>query len=592
MSDDELEDEEYGDEELADTESVEDVDVPHHPDDELDLRNDLLEEDMAQAEQAGKAEGGAFIVGRDRNSVECCVWIGFPLSSFPRDHLFACGLDSSKSVAIKLAFTDPPMYGSKCPTVEEKHIFIRQTAKRDFSDLGMSQCEPFGLWWTLEQQLSSHLKAAWVLIGGKLQARLEGRREREKQASRRNVARLLEIHPVKRAVAEQALIQSNNHLDCAMELLLDEKRKKELISAAQSRPPTCEPSENLLMSSLKCVRDGIERCARYCLVCQTPHPLELLKPTVCWRELCNFQLTNMGLGINVESELIKYPQACDLLISMTTGASFSGRHFEPFPTVEAWTNDANGASTKVVFDRTRPREVGEVLQKCPSVANMAEMVKKGQLREELEAIHPLLYKLLRWIMGTNRCHLHFVADSATRVDGVHTEHQFILRSAPPERERRFKQLKDLQDRGSFYAFHGSGLGNWHAILRLGLKNFSGTEKQSHGAVYGSGVYLSVDAGTALFYAGHGHVGQGWQNSQFGAAVKCIALCEVVNHGHKDKQCPGQLHRPKCRHTPNSPHYRVEDEELVLTRYLFIYPARVITSSVLAKDLKIPKNATV
>lgn len=27
--------------------------------------------------------------------------------------------------------------------------------------------------------------------------------------------------------------------------------------------------------------------------------------------------------------------------------------------------------------------------------------------------------------------------------------------------------------GSFFAFHGSGPGNWHGILQLGLKNMSG-----------------------------------------------------------------------------------------------------------------------
>eukprot|EP00670_Eutreptiella_braarudii_P011494 CAMPEP_0174319472 /NCGR_PEP_ID=MMETSP0810-20121108/8890_1 /TAXON_ID=73025 ORGANISM="Eutreptiella gymnastica-like, Strain CCMP1594" /NCGR_SAMPLE_ID=MMETSP0810 /ASSEMBLY_ACC=CAM_ASM_000659 /LENGTH=180 /DNA_ID=CAMNT_0015430031 /DNA_START=167 /DNA_END=709 /DNA_ORIENTATION=+ len=179
-----------------------------------------------------------------------------------------------------------------------------------------------------------------------------------------------------------------------------------------------------------------------------------------------------------------------------------------------------------------------------------------------------------------------------RVEGVHTEHQFILRSTPPEKERAFKQLKQ-EHRGTFYAFHGSGLGNWHSILRLGLKNFSGTEKQSHGAVYGPGIYMAVDGATALFYAGYGHVGTGWQHSQFGASVKCSALCEIVNYGPEDgKHCTGQLHRPKCKHSTSSPHYRVEMEELVVTRYLFIYANKINNTGVLAKDLKIPKNATV
>ena len=56
---------------------------------------------------------------------------------------------------------------------------------------------------------------------------------------------------------------------------------------------------------------------------------------------------------------------------------------------------------------------------------------------------------------------------------------------------------------------------------------------------GPGIYMAVDGATALFYAGYGHVGSGWQHSQFGASVKCIALCEIVTYGDLDpKHCNG------------------------------------------------------
>lgn len=47
-----------------------------------------------------------------------------------------------------------------------------------------------------------------------------------------------------------------------------------------------------------------------------------------------------------------------------------------------------------------------------------------------------------------------------------------------EREVRFQQMKQEVaaaggGTGSFFAFHGSGPGNWHGILHLGLKNMSG-----------------------------------------------------------------------------------------------------------------------
>lgn len=50
-----------------------------------------------------------------------------------------------------------------------------------------------------------------------------------------------------------------------------------------------------------------------------------------------------------------------------------------------------------------------------------------------------------------------------------------------------------------HAFHGSGIGNFHSIMRNGLKNYSGTDMMTTGAVYGSGIYLGVEPQTSLGY---------------------------------------------------------------------------------------------
>ncbi len=83
-----------------------DSEVEAPVDEGADVNNVLLEEDMAEVQELG------FFVGRDNNRIECAVWVGFPLSSLSKDLLFACGLDHVKSVAVKLVFTDPPVYGS------------------------------------------------------------------------------------------------------------------------------------------------------------------------------------------------------------------------------------------------------------------------------------------------------------------------------------------------------------------------------------------------------------------------------------------------------------------------------------------------
>ncbi len=48
---------------------------------------------------------------------------------------------------------------------------------------------------------------------------------------------------------------------------------------------------NPLVEIVNVIMECLARATRVCLVCDKPHPLELLKPTVCAEQLCNFQLT-------------------------------------------------------------------------------------------------------------------------------------------------------------------------------------------------------------------------------------------------------------------------------------------------------------
>lgn len=41
-----------------------------------------------------------------------------------------------------------------------------------------------------------------------------------------------------------------------------------------------------------------------------------------------------------------------------------------------------------------------------------------------------------------------------------------------------------------YLYHGSPIGNWHSIMRNGIKVMSGTKDMTSGAAYGNGVYLT------------------------------------------------------------------------------------------------------
>lgn len=160
---------------------------------------------------------------------------------------------------------------------------------------------------------------------------------------------------------------------------------------------------------------------------------------------------------------------------------------------------------------------------------------------------------------------------------MHTPHQFLLLSSPPAKEANFRAAKKLF--GSTFAFHGSHIENWHSILRNGLVVASNTKLQLHGAMYGSGIYLSPLASISFGYSGMNKKQQKvsakddppsgsksssttqsqkkGQQSQFlqSRNLKCIALCEVITSPELHKH--GEI-------------WVVPTTDHVCTRFFFVY----------------------
>jgi hypothetical protein len=74
-----------------------------------------------------------------------------------------------------------------------------------------------------------------------------------------------------------------------------------------------------------------------------------------------------------------------------------------------------------------------------------------------------------------------------QLEAMKTPYQFLMMTGSPEKESAFRAAK--RKAGSHFAFHGSRIctcillslrngalivraGNWHSIMRIGLKNFS------------------------------------------------------------------------------------------------------------------------
>jgi len=365
---------------------------------------------------------------------------------------------------------------------------------------------------------------------------------------------------------------------------------------------------------------------KFCMICDKELAFAGLKPTICSDRFCQWRHDQIGLGFSLAAEVLNRPDICDLLISMTYSASNAGRiqfffphgvrGLDPDTQNESFLLSSSGSGppteadmnnfdpTKFANNDNNPPQpkadiakLKTVIDLCPEVESMAIWAKEGDvmLKKELTKIHCLLYPLLVWIITSNRCHLRKLPES-DRIKAIETEHQFALCSATPTREKEFQDLR--ASNSSFLAWHGSPMGNWHSILRMGLRNYSKTKHQSNGAAYGSGIYFGRNFSLSWGYCRPGS-NPGWKKSKFGTQMSCMALCEICYHKDDAKHHVGKgdvymkgkydsnasakkaqyVKTSDWQRTTNKQNrwvktsgiYVVDQEECVMTRFFLIFP---------------------
>uniref|UniRef100_A0A671LPX2 Poly [ADP-ribose] polymerase n=1 Tax=Sinocyclocheilus anshuiensis TaxID=1608454 RepID=A0A671LPX2_9TELE len=308
-----------------------------------------------------------------------------------------------------------------------------------------------------------------------------------------------------------------------------------------------------LVQTMEYAEQRIPVLNEFCVVCDEPHVFQngpMLRPTVCERELCVFAFQTLGVMNEAADEIATGAQVVDLLVSMCRSALESPRKvviFEPYPSVV----DPND-SQALAFN-PRKKDYDRVMRALDSIASIREMTQAPylEIKKQMDKHDPLAHPLLQWVISSNRSHI--VKLPVTRqLKFMHTPHQFLLLSSPPAKESNFRAAKGLF--GSTFAFHGSHIENWHSILRNGLVVASNTRLQLHGAIYGSGIYLSPLSSISFGYSGmnkkqqkvaskdentankstiHLQSQKKGQNPQFlqSRNLKCIALCEGTHLTH-------------------------------------------------------------
>eukprot|EP00659_Diplonema_papillatum_P014075 gene14075-21544_t len=334
-----------------------------------------------------------------------------------------------------------------------------------------------------------------------------------------------------------------------------------------------------------------------CVICDKKLGYSCVKPAVCNGATCEFAMENFGLGCNPAADILHSPELVDLLVSFAARSIESSLASQQRDSFAPWCENielgperlaeiaakftpgapppTRAISFKLPDGSKNLALCKEAVQKIPPVETLREglaavargSAEGGQLLnaalvDMLNAAHPLSYPLLRWILSSNRSHL-------MRLPKRHLlpglgDHQYVLCSSSPEKEkifraRRAKMRKKHGGSGSFWGWHGSPSGNWHAILRLGLRNYSNTHMMSSGAVHGAGIYLAGDLSTALGYKGGPMAG--WNNSKAYCRFTALALCEIVDERREENSGVRDCGRI----------YVVRDEALVSTRFLFLSP---------------------
>ncbi|XP_071449172.1 protein mono-ADP-ribosyltransferase PARP16 isoform X2 [Hetaerina americana] len=137
----------------------------------------------------------------------------------------------------------------------------------------------------------------------------------------------------------------------------------------------------------------------------------------------------------------------------------------------------------------------------------------------------------------------------------------------PESSSEMKWNDFTKKYGTFFAFHGSRLENFHSILHYGLQ-----QHMNKNSLFGKGIYLSSELTVSLPYSPSGY---GWGRSIHGSELSCVAVCEIINH--PDVKCQDKDSDPSRSITTDSiggkvpnKYYLVVNSDLVRVRYLLVY----------------------
>lgn len=255
------------------------------------------------------------------------------------------------------------------------------------------------------------------------------------------------------------------------------------------------------------ILDAILDLQDHCAMCGKP-TTQGLKPGTCNAEKCLYRFITINVGVSVVMEIKRDKFVADLLFSVFSVASQYADLFNPKPPQNGSINYA------------------KIVDEMPSMSKIIQCMDDFGL---LQCIGKQKMDILKWVVLTCRSNFLLLPPELEfpqfRSGNSNKKcFQFMALTASPEQENIFQQMKKKY--GSRFLWHGSSIDRWHAIIRQGLKNMTGTHYQQNGKAHGPGIYFAHNSGTSLSYATPGK--NLYSKSELDKNLRIVALCEVIN----------------------------------------------------------------
>jgi len=257
-------------------------------------------------------------------------------------------------------------------------------------------------------------------------------------------------------------------------------------------------------------------------------------------------------------EHLKDTLASDIQLSLFVAACSSYRQdsaLRPFPPM--FLSDDN--QTKDIESLT------SILKQLPSLKVIQQNLKYGKLDLDLK-----LLKLIVWILngGNSNLKLRTLSDdekksleSLKEIEKQPHPH-YILEVS---NQATLRWLKNIENKKTYWAFHGSRLDNFYSILNYGLQ-----QHLNKTGLFGEGIYLAQDLGVCLSYSSQGVA---WSDSALGSNLSCVAVTQVMDHPSvkmfSEDQERGRVEGSVGGRVPDK-YMVVRNNELLHIRYLLVY----------------------